>query len=415
MSPEKKPAPPHTQPVPDVPPSRSVPPVSPVVVLAPDTFKGSLTAPEACASMAGGLRRVWPQVEVRLCPMADGGEGTLDAIFAGAADAGSRVVRHVRAVRGAGGHSTAAAYAIVEDCDRRSGRSAIVEVAQIVGITDRGSMAIPVESRSTQGVGELLRALLDEGLRRFQIALGGSSTNEGGAGMLEALGARLLDSSGAAIPPLPSAFGRIERVDLTALDPRLADCEIVLLSDVDNPLCGPRGTTLTFGPQKGVTDADLVKLDAALARYADRVESALGRRVAESPGSGAAGGLGFALLGLGGTLRSGAEFVADLVGLDAALQGADWLIAGEGRSDAQTLRGKAPLVAARRARAAGVPATLLSGALDAAALPELGRHFDGCFAIAAGPTTVAASMANAAALLADGAEQLARLWDAARD
>ena len=274
-------------------------------------------------------------------------------------------------------------------------------------------MATPVESRSTRGVGELIVALLDEGVRRFQIALGGSCTNEGGAGMLEALGVRLLDSSGATVAPLPSALDRIDRVDVSALDPRLAACEIVLLSDVDNPLYGPRGTTRTFGPQKGVTGDDLAKFDAALARFADRVESASGRRVAESLGAGASGGLGFALLTLGGTLRSGAEFVADLVGLDAALQGANWLIAGEGRSDGQTLDGKAPLVAAQRARAAGVPATLLSGAIDAAALPELGRHFAGCFAIAAGPTTLAASMADAGALLADRTEQLARLWDAA--
>jgi glycerate kinase len=396
---------------PRVPPSRSLSPLSPVVVLAADTFKGSLTAPEACASMAGGLRRVWPGVEVRSCPMADGGEGTLDAVLA---SAGSRVRRHVRAVSAAGGQTTAAAYGIVDDVDGSSGRSAIIEVAQIVGITDRVAMATPVESRSTRGIGELLVALLDEGVRRFQIALGGSSTNEGGAGMLEALGVRLLDSSGATVVPLPSALDRIERVDVSALDPRLAACEIVLLSDVDNPLYGLRGTTRSFGPQKGVTGDDLARFDAALARFADRVESASGRRVAESPGAGAAGGLGFALLALGGTLRSGAEFVADLVGLDAALQGANWLIAGEGRSDAQTLDGKAPLVAARRARAAGVPATLLSGALDAAALPALGRHFAGCFAIAAGPTTLAASMADAGALLTDRTEQLARLWDAAR-
>jgi glycerate kinase len=151
-----------------------------------------------------------------------------------------------------------------------------------------------------------------------------------------------------------------------------------------------------------------------LARFADRTESVLGRRAAACPGAGAAGGLGFALQLLGGIYRSGAEAVADLVGLDTVLRGADWLITGEGRSDAQTLTGKAPFVAAARARAAGVPATLIAGAIDAAALPDLGRHFAGCFALPDGPITAAASIANAGALLADRVEQAARLWDAAR-
>jgi len=167
-----------------------------------------------------------------------------------------------------------------------------------------------------------------------------------------------------------------------------------------------------FGRQKGAGSADVATFDASLAHFADRVESALGRRASASPGAGAAGGLGFALLALGATFRSGAEFVADLARLDDALQGADWLITGEGRSDLQTLAGKAPLVAARRARAAGVPATLLSGAIDATALPELGPHFAGCFAIPAGPIASAACIAEADTLVADRVEQLARFWAA---
>ncbi len=378
------------------------------VVLAPDAFKGSLSAPAICASMARGLLRVWPQAEIRQCPMADGGEGTLDAVLTAV---GSRGHRYEHTVRGAAGKPTAAAYGILDGPD---GPTAIIEVARIVGITDRAALALPVATRATWGVGELIRALLDGGLRRFLVALGGSSTSDGGAGLLEALGVRFLDADGATISAAPSVLGRLGRVDVTALDPRLEACELTLLADVDNPLYGPRGATAVFGPQKGVAVAELAVLDATLARYAQHVESAFGRRVAASRGAGAAGGLGFALQALGGTLRSGAEFIADLVGLDAALRGADWLVTGEGRSDAQTLAGKAPLVAARRARAVGVPATLVSGALDPSALPELGRHFAGCFAISSAPSTLAESIAGTDELLADRIEQLARLWAAAR-
>ena len=314
-------------------------------------------------------------------------------------------------VSGAGGQAVEVAYGVLDALD---GPTAIIEVARIVGTADSAAMAVPASVRSTRGVGELLRALLDAGLRRFLVALGGSSTNDAGAGMLEALGVRLLGAGGATIAPVPSALGRIEHADVTDLDTRLAKCVVTVLSDVDNPLCGPRGATATFGPQKGVAGEDIARFDAALARFADRVESALGRHVAGSPGAGAAGGLGFALQCLGGASRSGAEFVADVVGLDAALQGADWLLTGEGRSDVQTLAGKAPLVAARRARAAGVPATLVSGAVDPATLAELGRYFAGCFAIPAGPSTLAAGLAEADVLIADRVEQLARLWVAAR-
>lgn len=358
--------------------------------------------------MARGLLRVWPDAEIRSCPLADGGEGTLDVLLTGL---GARARRQVRTVSGAGGKPTAVAYGVF---DSPAGPTAILEVARLVGIADRGAMAVPIALRTTTGVGEWFRALLDESVRRYLVALGGTCTNDGGAGMLEALGMRFFDSAGATVPPLPRALAAIERVDTTGLHPKLAEIDLTLLSDVDNPLCGPRGATAAFGPQKGASVDDVGTFDAALARFADRVEAALGRRVASNPGAGAAGGLGFALQALGGTSRSGAEFVADLTGLDAALRGAHWLITGEGRSDGLTLCGKAPLVASRRARAAGVPATLLSGALSADAVPQLAPHFAGCFALPAGPMTIEASIADAEALLAERTEQLARLWAAAR-
>ena len=376
---------------------------SPIVVLAPDSFKGSLDARSVCAAMARGLARVWPGADVRACPMADGGEGTLDAILAQGG------TRRTRVVAGAGGAPHTAAYGLV---DAPEGRTAVIEAAQIVGITDADGTAVSVGDRSTRGVGELVRALLDEGERRFMIGVGGSSTNDGGAGMLAALGLSLRAADGGEIAPTPRGLAGLARVDAGGLDPRLAQCAITIMSDVNNPLCGERGATAIFGPQKGVKADEVAAFDAALGRWAALAEEATCRRAAGRPGAGAAGGLGFALQLLGAEFRSGAEVVAALVGLDPALAGADWAITGEGRTDAQTLLRKAPCVVAEHARAAGVPITLLSGAVDPAALPELARVFAGCFALAPGPMALDECIANADALLADRAEQIARVWEA---
>lgn len=378
----------------------------PVVVLAPDSFKGSLGAPEVCAAIAAGIHRACPEAEIRSRPMADGGEGTLDVVLTAAGASGSR---HLKSVASAAGTPIDAALGIL---DAPEGRTALIEVAQVVGITQRVSAAIGVEDRSTLGIGQLLKHLLDAGLRRFVIGLGGSSTNEAGAGMLCALGARLLDANGSQLAPTPAGLARLQRVDVSAVDRRLDLCSLTILADVENALCGPQGATATFGPQKGVANADVGALDQVLSRFAAHVESALGRSAATQRGAGAAGGLGFAFQLLGAQCVAGAEAVAELVKLDLALAGADWSITGEGRSDAQTLAGKAPLVVARHAREAGVPVTLLSGAVDASALADLGPFFDGCFSIAAAPMSLAESIANAGQLLADRAEQLARFWTA---
>ena len=377
----------------------------PIVVIAPDSFKGSLSAPEICAAIARGLARVWPDVEIRACPMADGGEGTLDAVLSRGGE------RRTREVTGAGGKARTAAYGLVEAAE---GTTAIVEAAEIVGITDADGMAVDVTARSTTGMGEMIRNLLDEGVRRFMIGVGGSSTNDGGAGMLAALGLRIFDDAQGTAAPTPAGIARAVRADASGLDRRLAESTITIMSDVNNPLCGERGATAVFGPQKGVRPNDVATIDATLSRYAALVERAVGRQVAERPGAGAAGGLGFALQLAGASFRSGAEVVADLIGLDAALNGATWAFSGEGRSDRQTLLRKAPFVVAERARAAGVPITLLSGAVDAAALPELSKVFSGCFALPSGPMSLADCIANADALLADRAEQTARTFDAAR-
>jgi len=384
-------------------------PRPPSVVIAPDSFKGSLDAPGVCTAIAAGLHRVWPDADVRARPMADGGEGTLDAVLAAVGTEGQRL--HERVV-GAAGDPLDAPYGLLTG---DGAPVAVIEIASIVGITDAAGMRVPVDARSSRGAGLLMRALLDRGVTRFMIGLGGSSTNDGGAGLLEALGIALQDGEGHPIEPTPRGLKSIVHVDASRLDPRVTATEITIMSDVSNPLCGARGATAIFGPQKGVRADEVAPIDATLARFAAHAEAAVGRQVAEHPGAGAAGGLGFALQLVGGRFASGAEVVADLIGLDAALDGADWAIAGEGRSDAQTLLGKAPLVVARRGARAGVPVTLLSGAIEPSAIPAIAPTFAGCFALPGGPSTLEACLAGTSVLLADRAEALARLFDAARN
>jgi glycerate kinase len=373
------------------------PPSTPVVVIAPDSFKGSLGAEQVAEAIATGVRRARPDAVVRICPMADGGEGTLDAMLTRGGE------RRKLTVRGAAGPVREAAAGLLAD------GSAIIETAEIVSITDPVGMGVPVEARSTRGMGEAIRALLDAGVRRFFVALGGSSTNDGGAGLLAGLGMKLFDAQGQELEPKPGELAQVARVDVSQLDARLAEATFIGMSDVDNPLTGEHGATAVFGPQKGVQPDQIAKIDAALAHFADLLEPALNRAARNEPGAGAAGGLGFALHMLGAQFQPGAEVVAQQIGLDAALEGANWLITGEGRSDVQTLHGKAPFIACRHARAAGVPATLLSGAVDSAALPRLTEQFAGCFSPAPGPITLDVAIRDAARLLANEAEQLTRL------
>lgn len=375
----------------------------PAVVLAPDSFKGSLSAAAAAEAIAAGLRRVWPDADIRLCPMADGGEGTLDAVLS---CGGQRLTDRVH---DAASKVIEVAYGLIGDP-----ATAVVEVARIVGLTDPAAATVGVEHRTTFGVGQMIRNRFDAGVRRFMIGLGGSSTNDGGAGLLAALGLKLTDTHDRAVEPTPAGLAGLAAVDASALDRRLADAHIIVMSDVNNPLTGEHGATAIFGPQKGVPRERVAEYDRRIAHFAALAERALDRRARDNPGAGAAGGLGFALQLIGGEMRSGAEVVADLIGLDQALQGADWVITGEGKSDAQTGLGKTPLIMARRASSHHVPVTLISGSIDRAALPELGRHFAGCFALPCGPASLEQCVAGASGLLADRAEQVARLFEAAR-
>ena len=355
----------------------------PSVIVAPDAFKGTLTAREAADAMALGMHRVLPHAQVRLMPMADGGEGTLEAILT--AMPGER--RSIM-VSDAAGNPLVADYAVLED------GTAVIEIARIVGFTQPGIAATPLARRTTAGVGQLLTHCLDLGIRRYLVGLGGSSTNDGGIGMLTVLGMQVEEQA-----------DRLQSVDLSHLDTRLSDCRITLLTDVDNPLCGERGASAVYGPQKGATPDEVPALDARLHRFSRLANPAL----AAAPGTGAAGGLGYALQLIGGEYCNGAEKLLELMGFDAALQDADWVMTGEGRSDWQTLYGKAPCIVARHARAAGVPVTLISGQIDSGALTALQALFQDCHAIVQGDGDVVTAMENAARLLAERAEQAARL------
>jgi glycerate kinase len=315
---------------------------------APNPYKGSLGAPAAAAAIAGGVRDVVPDAEVVEVPVADGGEGTVEAL---AAARGGELVT-VR-VRGPLGEPVAATYGLID-----AGRTAVVELAAASGLP-----LVPPERRdprstTTYGFGELLDAARRRGVRRIIAGIGGSATNDAGAGMAQALGFRLLDASGEELPPGGLALARLASIDASGVDAGWRDVEVEVAVDVTNPLTGPEGASAVYGPQKGATPEMVRELDAALSRFADVV----GGDVADRPGAGAAGGVGAGLAYfLGARLTRGAPLVVEASGLDAALAGAAAVFTGEGRVDAQTAYGKGPVEVARRARAAGVPAVLLAG------------------------------------------------------
>jgi glycerate 2-kinase len=338
---------------------------SPRVLIAPDSFKGSLTQAEVAATIAAGVRRALPAARVTELPLSDGGEGWLDTLVA--ADPGGRV--ESAAAGGPLGEALDGRFGLVE-----GGRTAVVEVATASGLHLVEPTPATFRAASSHGSGELIRAALDAGATRVLVGLGGSATTDGGAGLGVALGANLLAASGDPVGPGGAALAGLATVDLRGLDPRLVDARVLAATDVDNPLLGPTGAAAVYGPQKGAGADDVAPVDAALAGFADRVEAALGRELRSVPGAGAAGGLGFGLLAFcGAGIVRGIEVALDLVGFDAALADVDLVITGEGRIDLQTLHGKVVAGVAARARAAGVPAYAIGGAVDPAVREEWPR------------------------------------------
>ncbi len=366
------------------------------ILIAPDSFKGTLSALAAARAIEIGIQRVLPDAITHCLPLADGGEGTLEVLLLAA-----QGERKTAQVTDANGDLIEAGYGLLTEAQ---GTIAVLEVAQVVGLSQA---RITVARRTTRGVGELLRLCLDQGVRRFLIGVGGSSTNDGGAGLLAALGVRLLDATGNAIEPSPHGLAALDRIDFVALDARLAECDITVLTDVDNPLCGLTGATAVFGLQKGVQAAQVAAFDTAIAQLARLCDAWAGSAVSQQAGAGAAGGLGYALMLLGAKRRPGAEVVCEYMQLDARLANVDWLITGEGKSDAQTLHGKLPLVAANHALAARVPAILLSGAIEAESRALLEQKFAGCFSVVSEGVTLAEALRDPARHLTERSESVA--------
>ncbi|MED5490738.1 MAG: glycerate kinase [Pseudomonadota bacterium] len=373
------------------------------LVIAPDSFKESLSARAVAEAIAAGWARVYPDAELLLCPMADGGEGTVDALLS-ATDGKLQQTR----VSGPLGDPVEAHWGLLPNAQ------AIIEMAEASGLHRVEPGRRDVLAASSHGTGELIRAALDAGVRRIVLGLGGSATNDGGAGLLAALGVRFLDREGQELPLGGAALARLSQIDLTGLDTRLAQVEVMVAADVDNPLCGPRGASAVFGPQKGASPEQVVQLDEALAHYADVMAATLGEDLRDLPGVGAAGGLGFAARAvLRAGFRPGVELVAELSGLAQAVQGADLVITGEGRLDGQSLHGKTPVGVARIARAAGVPVIALAGSLGDGYQRLYAEGIGAAFSLAPGPLSLEQAMQQAADQLSARAADLARLWQIA--
>lgn len=374
------------------------------IVIAPDSFKDSLSAQAVADAIATGLAEVWPDAELIKCPMADGGEGTIEAVLA----ACNGQWQHMQ-VSGPLGEPVNAQWGWLADS-----HTAIIEMAIASGL-----QLLTLEQRdacvsSTYGTGELIRAALDAGAQRVILAIGGSATNDAGSGMLAALGVRFFDADEQPLAPGGLALANAARIDLGGLDPRLADVQFEIAADVDNPLCGSNGASHIFGPQKGASAEQVLALDVALGHFADLSAQVLGADLRDQPGSGAAGGMGFAAKAyLKASFRPGVEVVADLNGLAEALHGADLVLTGEGRFDAQTLRGKTPFGVARVARRQGVPVIVLAGTLGEGYAQLYEHGISAAFALASGPMTLDFACRHAAELLHERARDLARVWQLA--
>ena len=370
------------------------------VVIAPDSFGGTLSAVEAAEAISAGWRAAEPGVEIDLAPVSDGGPGFVDVLH-------TSLGGDLRSlpVTGPLGDRVTAQYLL-------DGDTAYVESAQACGL-----QLVPADRRdpkrtTTYGVGQLVRDALDGGARQIVVGLGGSSTNDGGAGMLAALGLAFLDRAGVVRRPTGADLTGLERADATALDPRLRQIDLVAASDVDNPLLGPAGATATYGPQKGATPADVESLDKALAHYAELLGRALpaASGLVEAPGAGAAGGLGYAVLVLGARRESGIGLVLRHTRLAERIEPASVVVAGEGSYDWQSLRGKAVSGVAAAAAAAGVPCLVLAGQVSVGRREMAAAGVAAAYSLAESAGSVQAARSRAAEELRTLAEQVARDW-----
>lgn len=373
------------------------------ILIAPDSFKECLSAVEVAEALAVGARRALPDATIDLAPIADGGEGTVDALVHAAGGVKRRVI-----VTGPLGNPVEAAYGILDDA-----KTAVIETAAASGLALVPKALRDPRIATSRGTGELMRHALENGARIILVGLGGSAINDGGAGMAQALGYRLLDAAGNEIANGGAALSHLDRIDATRAIPELAGATFIGACDVENPLCGPDGASFVYGPQKGATPAAVVELDAALNHLAAVIRRDLNRNVASVKGAGAAGGLGAGLMAFcNAQLKRGFDVVADACRLDERIEKADLVITGEGALDRQTVFGKAPAGICRLASKRGIPVVGVAGRLDNGyqALYEMG--LTAAFSISPRPMTTEETIARAAELLADTAETIVRFWAA---
>ncbi len=375
------------------------------IVLAPDSFKGSASAAALCQAMEAGIRSAVPDAAIVKLPMADGGEGTMDNLVYAT---GGRMIE--APTSDPLGRPITGRYGVLGD-----GGTVIIELAEASGLTRLEQHERDPRRASTYGTGLLLRHALASGYRSFIVGLGGSATNDGGAGMLQALGLRLLDASGAELAPGGAGLSELAAIDDTGWDARIRESRFVIASDVRNPLLGPEGATSVFGPQKGADAATVQELDDALRQFAAKLQAWTGIEVASVPGSGAAGGAGAALLAcFGAEMRSGAQLVMEALRFKEQLAGADWVVTGEGRLDSQTEAGKVISAVCEAAGEAHVPVIALCGSVDPA--PGLARRMGltAAFSLVPGPCTLEEAILSAEEWIEAKTEHVFRLIAAAQ-
>ncbi|MDE9550168.1 glycerate kinase [Xenorhabdus bovienii] len=371
------------------------------IVIAPDSFKESLSALQVAEAIEQGFREIFPQAAYIKLPMADGGEGTVESLVA--ATGGQRISCSVTDPLG---QPVDAFFGLLRD-----GKTAVIEMAAASGLH-----LVPMEQRNplittSYGTGELILAALEHGAQKLILGIGGSATNDGGAGMMQALGAQLWDGDCRILPLGGAALTRLESIGLSGLDPRLSQLEITVACDVNNPLCGELGASAIFGPQKGATPEMVKALDSALHHYGMKIESLTDKKVIDVAGAGAAGGMGASLLGcLGAKLQSGIEIVINTLKLEEAIQGADLVITGEGRMDSQTIQGKTPIGVARVAKKFGIPTIALVGGMSRDYHVVHQHGLDAVFSIVPGACSLSDALANGADNLRVTARNVASVW-----
>ncbi|KSU80269.1 glycerate kinase [Fictibacillus enclensis] len=371
------------------------------IVIAPDSYKGSLSAMEAAAAIERGIKKADPSIETVLVPVADGGEGTMDTLVA--ATAGKK--KEVR-VTGPLGQEVVASYGVLGDTSM-----CVIEMAEASGLCLLTQEELNPLASTTFGTGQLIKQALDDGFRSFILAIGGSATNDGGAGMLQALGMKLVDKNGAEIGSGGGELSCLEVIDDTGFDRRIKESTFLIASDVENPLVGKSGASAVFGPQKGATAEMVNVLDQNLSHWADKVEELTGTRLHDLPGAGAAGGIGGAFQAFfSAQMKRGVDIVTEYAGLPQALDGADLVITGEGRVDFQTASGKTPMGVAQKAKEKDVPTVILAGSVGDGVDVLYQYGIISITSIIQQPLTLQEAMEQSSQLLEYSAEQVVRTF-----